>query len=149
MPPAAGCPTPATPPAAEPAPAPAGPAPAPAAGAPPASADAKASLTARARDRVQACGRSPSADVLTSAQLHTSCAPHRPRTVDATDRLGVLRRRQRDALAQWRPATKESPIKRSFRHHRPLLEVAPNQALASPPLQLLHHADLGYQVCGN
>ena len=38
---------------------------------------------------------------------------------------------------------------RSFRHHSPLLEVAPNQALAAPPLPLLHHANLGYQVCGN
>ena len=38
---------------------------------------------------------------------------------------------------------------RSFRHHSQLLEVAPNQALASPPLLLLHHDDLGYQVCGN
>jgi hypothetical protein len=48
------------------------------------------------------------------------------------------------------PTTKESPIKlRTFRHHRQLLEGAPNQAVASPPLPLLHHADLGYQVCGN
>jgi len=47
-------------------------------------------------------------------------------------------------------ATKESPMKlRSFRHHSQLLEVAPNQALASTPLLLLHHDDLGYQVCGN
>ena len=47
------------------------------------------------------------------------------------------------------PAKEESQIKRSFRRHRPLLEVAPNQALAPSPLPLLHHADLGYQVCGN
>ena len=102
MPPAAGCPPPAVPLASGATPLVAGPAPAPTAGAPRTSAAAKASLTERARERVQACGRSPPADVLTSARLHTSCAPHRPRTVDATDRLGVLRRRQRDALAQWR-----------------------------------------------
>jgi hypothetical protein len=46
-------------------------------------------------------------------------------------------------------AKEESPIKLSFRHHRQLLGVAPNQVLAPSPLQLLHHADLGYQVCGN
>jgi hypothetical protein len=47
-------------------------------------------------------------------------------------------------------AKKEGPIKPlTFRHHRLWLEGAPNQALVSPPLQLLHHADLGYQVCGN
>jgi len=101
MPPADGCPTPPAPPAAEPAPAPAGPAPAPAAGAPPASVAAKASLTARARERVQACGCSPPADVLTGEELHTPYEPHRPHTVDTTGRLGVLRGRQRNALAQW------------------------------------------------
>jgi len=48
------------------------------------------------------------------------------------------------------PATKEGPIKpRTIRHHRLWLEGAPNQAFVSPPLPLLHHADLGYQVCGN
>ena len=48
------------------------------------------------------------------------------------------------------PATKEGPIKpRTIRHHRLWLEGALNQALVSLPLPLLHHADLGYQVCGN
>ena len=47
------------------------------------------------------------------------------------------------------PAKEESPIKRSFRRHWLLPEVAPKQALAPSPLQLLHHANLGYQVCGN
>jgi len=70
-------------------------APAPAAGAPCTSAADKAALTARARALVQAGGRSPLADVLTNARLHTACAPHRPCTVDAPDRLGVLRKRQR------------------------------------------------------
>ena len=48
------------------------------------------------------------------------------------------------------PATKEGPIKpRTIRHHQLWLEGALNQALVSLSLPLLHHADLGYQVCGN
>ena len=40
-------------------------------------------------------------------------------------------------------AAKEDPIKsRTIRRHRPWLERAPNQALVSTPLPLLHHADL-------
>jgi hypothetical protein len=70
--------------------------PAPAAGAPCTSAADKAARTARARAQVQTRGRSPLSDVLTSARLHTSCAPHRSCTVDAPDRLGVLRKRQRN-----------------------------------------------------
>ncbi len=49
---------------------------------------------------------------------------------------------QRNALRNGALAAKEDPIKsRTIRRHRPWLERAPNQALVSTPLPLLHHAD--------
>jgi hypothetical protein len=65
----------------------------------------------RARARVQTRGRSPLSDVLASSRLHTSCAPQRSCTVDAPDRLGVLRKRQRTALARWSACSEGGPNK--------------------------------------
>ena len=72
-------------------------------------------------------------------------APSTP-LIDSVFGAGVSAMPSRDGA----PATKEGPIKpRTIRHHRLWLEGTPNQSLVSPPLPLLHRADLDYQVCGN
>ena len=147
MPAAAACPTPATPPAA-------GPAPAPAAGAPPASPAARASRTALARARVQACPSiqysvicprcataAPLSDVLACvAALHTSTV--------ASEAVGVLHLHQRNAPRNG--AFEVAPVVRRLPRNDAVLEVAPVlRLLPRCHRQLLHHADLGYQLCGD
>jgi len=155
MPHAAIRPPPAAPLAAGATPRAAEPAPAQAAGAPCTSEATKASLTARARERVQAGGRSPIADVLllnferardfTPPGRRTFRAPSTP-LIASVFCASVSAMPSRDGA----PATKEDSIKPcTICHHRLWLEGAPNQAIVSPSLPLLHHADLGYQVCGN